>query len=81
MMIFGDFGSTLGLLFIFIMMLKGNIELWQIYLGIAILFRAISHAEYIHAGDHYKALKHLSGGFVANSMAAFRKFPKGELIL
>ena len=36
MMIFGDLGSTLGLLFIFIMMLKGNIELWQIYLGIAI---------------------------------------------
>jgi len=36
MMIFGDSGSTLGLLFIFIMMLKGNIELWQIYLGIAI---------------------------------------------
>ncbi|AKB22497.1 MFS transporter [Methanosarcina sp. WH1] len=36
MMILGDSGSTLGLLFIFIMMLKGNIELWQIYLGIAI---------------------------------------------
>ncbi len=36
MVIGGDSGSTLGLLFIFIMMLKGNIELWQIYLGIAI---------------------------------------------
>ena len=36
MMVIGDSGSTLGLLFIFIMMLKGNIELWQIYLGIAI---------------------------------------------
>lgn len=36
MMIFGDLGSTLGLLFIFVMMLKGNIELWQIYLGIVI---------------------------------------------
>src|SRR4030067_3488772 len=35
------------------------------------LFRAISHAEYVHAGDHYRELKHLEGGFVANSMAAF----------
>ena len=35
------------------------------------LFRAISHAEYIHAGDHYRELRHLDGGFVANSMAAF----------
>ena len=35
------------------------------------LFRAIAHAEYIHAGDHYRELKHLDGGFVANSMAAF----------
>ncbi len=35
------------------------------------LFRAIAHAEYIHAGDHYQELKHLDGGFVANSMAAF----------
>ncbi len=39
--------------------------------NIARLFRAISHAEYIHAGDHYRELKHLEGGFVANSMAAF----------
>lgn len=35
------------------------------------LFRAIARAEYIHAGDHYRVLKHLEGGFVANSMAAF----------
>lgn len=35
------------------------------------LFRAIAHAEYIHAGDHYRELRHLEGGFVANSMAAF----------
>jgi len=35
------------------------------------LFRAIAHAEYIHAGDHYRELRHLDGGFVANSMAAF----------
>jgi len=36
MMLIGDLGATLGLLFIFFMMLKGNIQLWQIYLGIAI---------------------------------------------
>jgi rubrerythrin len=41
------------------------------YKNVARLFRAIAHAEYIHAGDHYKELKHLDGGFVANSMAAF----------
>lgn len=39
--------------------------------NVARLFRAIAHAEYIHAGDHYKELRHLDGGFVANSMAAF----------
>ncbi|WP_370575895.1 MFS transporter [Methanomethylovorans sp.] len=35
MMIIGDLGATLGLIFIFYMMLDGNIELWHIYLGIA----------------------------------------------
>jgi rubrerythrin len=35
------------------------------------LFRAIAYAEYIHAGDHYRELRHLDGGYVANSMAAF----------
>ena len=39
--------------------------------NVARLFRAIAHAEYVHAGDHYRELKHLDGGFVANSMAAF----------
>lgn len=39
--------------------------------NVARLFRAIAHAEYIHAGDHYRELTHLDGGFVANSMAAF----------
>jgi len=39
--------------------------------NVARLFRAISHAEFIHAGDHYRELKHLDGGFIANSMAAF----------
>lgn len=39
--------------------------------NVARLFRAIAHAEYIHAGDHYRELRHLDGGFVANSMAAF----------
>jgi rubrerythrin len=41
------------------------------YPHVARLFRAISHAEYIHAGDHYRELKHLEDGFVANSMGAF----------
>jgi rubrerythrin len=35
------------------------------------LWRAISEAELVHAGDHYRTLKYLDGGFVANSMAAF----------
>lgn len=39
--------------------------------NIARLFEAIAHAEYIHAGDHYRELRHLEGGFAANSMAAF----------
>ncbi len=41
------------------------------YPHVARLFQAISHAEYIHAGDHYRELKHLKDGFVANSMGAF----------
>ena len=39
--------------------------------NVARLFRAIAHAEYIHAGDHYRELRHLEAGFVANSMGAF----------
>lgn len=49
----------------------GNQAEKEKFTNVARLFRAISHAEYVHAGDHYKALKHLNGGFVANSMAAF----------
>jgi len=39
--------------------------------NVARLLRAIAYAEFIHAGDHYRELKYLDGGFVANSMAAF----------
>ena len=39
--------------------------------SVARLFTAIAHAEFIHAGDHYRELKHLNEGRVANSMAAF----------
>jgi len=35
------------------------------------LFRSIAYAEFVHAGDHYRELRHLDGGFVANSMGAF----------
>ena len=41
------------------------------YPNVARLFRAISHAEFIHTGDHYRELKHLKDGFTANSMGAF----------
>ncbi|MCF8084670.1 MAG: rubrerythrin family protein [Deltaproteobacteria bacterium] len=41
------------------------------YPNVARLFGAVSHAEYIHAGDHYRELKHLKEGMVANSMGAF----------
>ena len=41
------------------------------YFNVSRLFTAIAHAEFIHAGDHYRELKHLNGGVVANSMAAF----------
>jgi len=39
--------------------------------NVARLFTAIAHAEFIHAGDHYRELGHLNGGYIANSMAAF----------
>lgn len=41
------------------------------YKNVARLFRAISHAEFIHAGDHYQEIRHLNEGMVANSMGAF----------
>ena len=48
MMLIGDLGATLGLLFIFFMMLKGNIHLWHIYFGIAIssIFSAFQEPAY-----------------------------------
>mgnify|MGYP000272581704 CR=1 FL=1 len=48
MMITGDLGSSLGLLFIFLMMLKGNIVLWHIYAGIAVssVFSAFQEPAY-----------------------------------
>jgi rubrerythrin len=39
--------------------------------NVARLWRAISAAELIHAGDHYRTLKYLGEGHVANSMGAF----------
>ncbi|MDZ7833659.1 MAG: rubrerythrin family protein [Desulfobacterales bacterium] len=39
--------------------------------NVARLFNAVAHAEFIHAGDHYRELKHLDGGFLATSMGAF----------
>ncbi len=41
------------------------------YPNVERLFKAIAYAEYVHAGDHYRVLKHLDEGRVANSMAAF----------
>lgn len=41
------------------------------YTSVARLFRAIAHAEYVHAGDHYGELDHLEEGIVTNSMGAF----------
>lgn len=43
----------------------------EFYPNVSRLFRAVSHAEFIHAGDHYRELEHLDGGFSANSMGAF----------
>jgi rubrerythrin len=39
--------------------------------NVARLFTAIAHAEFIHAGDHYRELSHLKEGRAANSVAAF----------
>ena len=41
------------------------------YPNVARLWRAISEAELIHAGDHYRTLKYIDEGRVANSMGAF----------
>ena len=48
MMILGDSGASLGLIFIFLMMLSGKIELWCIYLGIAMssVFTAFQEPAY-----------------------------------
>ncbi|MCA1765616.1 MAG: rubrerythrin family protein [Desulfobulbaceae bacterium] len=49
----------------------GNQAEKENFANVARLFRAIAYAEFIHAGDHYREVKHLKGGFVANSMGAF----------
>jgi rubrerythrin len=41
------------------------------YPNVARLFIAVAHAEFIHAGDHYRELDHLDDGFAANSMGTF----------
>lgn len=41
------------------------------YPNVARLFEAVSYSESIHAQDHYRELRHLDGGFVANSMGTF----------
>ena len=48
MMILGDAGAITGLLFIFLVILSGNIELWQIYIGVAMtsVFAAIQSPAY-----------------------------------
>lgn len=48
MMVLGDMGATLGLLFIFYMMMRGNVELWHIYIGVAFssLFSAFQEPAY-----------------------------------
>lgn len=48
MMVLGDMGATLGLLFIFYMMMRGNVELWHIYIGVASssLFSAFQEPAY-----------------------------------
>ncbi|GAB4301139.1 MAG: MFS transporter [Ignavibacteriaceae bacterium] len=48
MMILGDLGATIGLLFIFYFMWKGNIQLWQIYFGISVssVFSAFQEPAY-----------------------------------
>jgi MFS transporter, DHA3 family, macrolide efflux protein len=48
MMILGDLGATIGLLYIFFFMWKGNIQIWQIYLGISVssVFSAFQEPAY-----------------------------------
>ena len=48
MMVLGDSGASLGLIFIFVMMVTGRIELWHIYLGIAMssVFTAFQEPAY-----------------------------------
>lgn len=48
MMILGDAGAIIGLLFILLVMLSGNIELWHIYIGVAMssVFAAIQSPAY-----------------------------------
>jgi len=48
MMIIGDLGAITGVLFILLVMFSGNIELWQIYIGVAMssVFAAIQSPAY-----------------------------------
>jgi rubrerythrin len=41
------------------------------YHNVERLFKAIAYAEYVHAGNHYRELKHLNAVYNANSVAVF----------
>lgn len=49
----------------------GDIAKKEGFPNVSRLFEAIAFAEFVHAGDHYREIKHLDGGFTANSGGTF----------
>lgn len=76
MMILGDLGSALGLLFILIVMLIGDIQLWQIYIGVTIssIFAGLQSPAYKASATDLLSEEEFSKGSGLVQLAESAKF-------
>lgn len=82
MMIIGDLGAALGLVFILVVMLNGDIVLWQIYLGVTIsaVFTALRSPAYKASITDLLSEDEYSKGSGMNQLAESSKFLLSPII-
>ncbi|WP_410514024.1 MFS transporter [Paenibacillus sp. BR2-3] len=76
MMILGDLGSALGLVFILFVMLTGDVQLWQIYIGVTIssIFAALQSPAYKASATDLLTEEQFSKGSGLVQLAESAKF-------
>ncbi|MDQ0169691.1 MFS transporter [Paenibacillus tundrae] len=82
MMMIGDLGSAIGILFILTMILIGSIELWHIYVGVAFssVFSAIQSPAYKASATDLLAKEQFSKGSGLLQLAESSKFLLSPII-